>query len=687
MSNIMLVEFDNTDGVYVNLSGLGPGALNSGTGQRWYGGPAAMIEITAVPVMYSGGSSASVGIGEFCGDEAATATGPFVFTPECEGTGDHTATFTADGADIGVLNSDVFPLYLDYAGPSAPIFSPNPNNREDGWVNATVGFLGEQGAKNKDGWLTYNDDDDEGVGGYQPVLRYAEEDGASIEDAIAASPLTLATLPRESDADAYCVVASAVDHLGNESSLPDEDDGKCLIAGVAAVLNDADMVTNAGDVSGYEELLEALRTAEAEDDVATSEAALADAGLLVGVDITRPVIELDDDNRFNTGDPSFDFDVYDDENEGSNSGLHTLPLLVTAQIRDTDDTDCLDIGDGTGGTTAGAVGTTNDDCDDPTPLAENTAIDFDSPANAYYTLRAAALDRAGNYSAPLSHTFVFDDEIATATAPAAPRIEAGEAFQVASFLNDDLSIRDYYVTVNFTEVGGGAIRLGVVHPTAVDAFDADPLTYRNKTVGATVDTYMGLQENPAATTVTTLTGVSVAVRDQADSDGTNDGTPGTTTFTVAETVDDGFENEVGIAFEASEAAICAAEDMDDCDEGDDAETETELEFVATATATGGFSDPFDRVDFWVQDVNGASWMLGSDTSGESDRVSSTDRRRTWTYSLDASAAALYMRTREAGFPPTTDSDEHTVRAFGVNDDGIALVQSVTIDIDDGESAQ
>ena len=125
--------------------------------------------------------------------------------------------------------------------------------------------------------------------------------------------------------------------------------------------------------------------------------------------------------------------------------------------------------------------------------------------------------------------------------------------------------------------------------------------------------------------------------------------------------------------------------MDDC--ADDAETETELEFVATTTATGAFSDPFDRVDFWVQDVNGASWMLGSDTSRESDRVSSTDRRRTWTYSLDASAAALYMRTREAGFPPTTDSDEHTVRAFGVNDDGIALVQSVTIDIDDGESAQ
>ena len=263
---------------------------------------------------------------------------------------------------------------------------------------------------------------------------------------------------------------------------------------------------------------------------------------------------------------------------------------------------------------------------------------------------------------------------------------------MASFLNDDLSIRDYYVTANFAAVGTGSpIELGVVHPTVVDAFDADRLTYRNETVSATVDTYTGLQENPAATTVTTLTGVSVAVRDQADSDGTNDGTPATTPIAVADAgeVDDGFENEFTVVFESSDD-VCVAEDMDDCTAGDDAETETELEFVATATAAGAFSEPFDRVDFWVQDVNGASWMLGSDTSGESGRVggAGTDaRNRTWTYSLDASAAALYMRTREAGFPPTTDSDEHTVRAFGVNDDGIALVQSVTIDIDDGESDQ
>ena len=680
-SNGLAVDFNNDDGVYVTVSGLGSGALNSGTGQRWYGGPAAAVEITAVPVMYSGGAAASVGIGEFCGDEdGATATAaPFVLTPECEGTGEHTAMFTADGADIGVLNSDVFPLYLDYDGPSAPIFSPNPNNREDGWANATVDFLGEQGATNKDGWLTYNDDDDAGVGGYQPVLRYAEEDGASVEDAIAASPLTLATLPGESDEDAYCAVVSAVDHLGNESDLPDEDAGKCLAAGVAATYRtDGMMVDVAATANSYELLLQVLYLANAmepvnDDDVAAAEAALADAGLLVGVDITPPGIELEDDIRINAGNPSFDFDIYDDENANSNSGLHTLPLLVTVQIRDTDDTDCLDIGD------AGAVGTTSADCDDPTPLTD-IAVGFESPANAYYTLGATALDKAGNRSAPLSHTFVFDGEVATATPLAAPgNIEAGEVFQVASFLNDDLSIRDYYVTANFA----GEIELGVVPPTVVDAFDADPLTYRNQTVAVDVETYAGVTTEPGVNAAA-ATGVTVAVRDQGQLPYTEVSTP--EGFSVGDpATDDGFTENFSAVLSDIDA-VCVADDEGDCLEAN-RKSKTELEFVATANAIGSFSDPFDRVDFWVQDVNGASWMLGSDTSGESGRKSATDRTRTWTYSLDATAAALYMRTREAGFPPASNSDMHTVRAFGVNDDGVALTATKMVTIDDGETDQ
>ena len=62
------------------------------------------------------------------------------------------------------------------------------------------------------------------------VLRYAAKPktGEHIAAAIAAPILTLANAPGESKADAYCVVASAVDALGNESALPDEDGRRCM---------------------------------------------------------------------------------------------------------------------------------------------------------------------------------------------------------------------------------------------------------------------------------------------------------------------------------------------------------------------------------------------------------------------------------------------------------------------------
>ena len=233
-SNGVPVEFSNPDGVHVAVSGLGAGAMNSTTGQIWYGGPLAMIEITAVPVLYSGGSATAVGIRTFCGADAATDDeAPFVFALSCKGTsedGGVTPKFTIAGADIGPVN-DIDALYLDFEGPSAPTFSPNPNGREAGWVNLAVDFGGEQKSSNKDGWLTYNDDD-AGVGGYIPQLRYAEvpSSGDGLDEALVAPILTLANLPGESDADEYCAVASAVDLLGNESGLPDEEDdgGTCM---------------------------------------------------------------------------------------------------------------------------------------------------------------------------------------------------------------------------------------------------------------------------------------------------------------------------------------------------------------------------------------------------------------------------------------------------------------------------
>ena len=71
----------------------------------------------------------------------------------------------------------------------------------------------------------------------------------------------------------------------------------------------------------------------------------------------------------------------------------------------------------------------------------------------------------------------------------------------------------------------------------------------------------------------------------------------------------------------------------------------------------------------------------------SGRASSRDHRRTWTYWTDACAVDLHMLTGAAAFPPTRDSDDHTVLAFAVNDDGIAFMSSATIDTDDGVEDQ
>ena len=517
-SNVVTVEFDNDDGFVVSAN-LGQASMLDDDGRRWYGGPLnGHIEISALAVIYSGDEIGEIAIslagceaeeaeGDGNGDDHGHGGGGESFEFDCEGEDAGRAiTVTEGGNDANVLNEDDLPeANIDMEGPAvAPYFVPNPNNRQNGWVNLAVLTATSAGphhaTRNEDGWLTYNEAADEpGVGGYQPVLRYAEADNGSVEDAVGAAPLSPTNLPGESEMDAYCAVVSAVDALGNESGLPDEDEGTCVVAGTPDT-DDTDDPTN--DAAGYEMLLEALAIAnrlpdDAEgvttkaDAVEAAQDALADAGLLVGVDITPPGIEIDEDMRVNAvADLSFDFDIYDDENDEANSGLHSLaPLLVRIQRRTTDDTECLDIGnaaDVAAGTGALGVVENGDDesCTaDPTALPDGTAITFQtSPAtsHAYYTLSGSAVDQAGNFAIPASHTFVFDATAATATTPAAPgSIDSGEVFQIASFLNDDLSIRDYYVTANFPDVGGQAIRLGIVTPTVVDAFDAATLTHRN----------------------------------------------------------------------------------------------------------------------------------------------------------------------------------------------------------------
>ena len=684
-SNVLTVEFNNDDG-YVVTADLGDNSAVSDDGQRWYGGPSnGMIEFTALPVSYSGASITSVS-GDFCGKDVTDAEAPFMLSFECTETSGETGemlTVSSGGTDGMILNMADLPLpaFVDFDAPmEPPMILANRNGREDGWINMYVGLTGEFDAKDeKDNWLAPGKEGEGGVGGYNMMVRV----GGDLEKAVAASPSSM--LPAESKAaDSYCAVASATDDLGNETELPDpeDEDATCRTAPAGAdalVDHDMDMLTP--DVYGHD---------ETPDNDMDAVADVSGQTLEFGVDTTAPTVvfgdDYDDANRHDDIPDAFAFEPEDDESNVGNSGLDVEKgLLVGLQRRTASKTECLAIGDD--GTVAGDA-EVDEDCkmvgisDEDVTLATGVAA-------AYYTLSGTAQDKAGNRSDAISHVFAYDAGAATATAPAVPGvIEAGKSFEGASFLNDNLSIRDYYGTADF----GAIVSLGIGLPIGVDEFNAASLTNRNHVVSATVGIhtsggvlppYAALQ-NTVGGNLQLLSGVSVSVRDQtqAAGDQTENYSTESSTFSVMDApgTDDDFDSGAfttdwagrtdANVYEFCGLAVCDDEDLD---------TSVKIEVMAIAPAAGTFSNPFERVDFWVTDVNGASWMVGSDISGGSGRVGGDEenaRWRTWSYSVTLPGTMLNMATRGV----TGGTGDAMFRAIGVNEEGVGLVVSTGVTI-------
>ena len=244
-SGIHPVEFDNDDG-YVVTADLGDNSAIGDDGRQWYGGPDnGTIDITALPVSYSGGSVTSVSA-NFCGEDATDSDGAdgYTFEFECEDRESNTdgtdgavvgdmLTMSSAGEDGEILNDDhPFPAFVDFVGPSeSPIIVANRNGRENGWLNAAVALTGEVDADEDDdeNWLVEGADETGGIGGYNMMLLMGED----LEKALEASPSS--SLPAESaDNDSYCAVALATDDLGNESGRPDADDDMCRTAPAGA---------------------------------------------------------------------------------------------------------------------------------------------------------------------------------------------------------------------------------------------------------------------------------------------------------------------------------------------------------------------------------------------------------------------------------------------------------------------
>ena len=165
------------------------------------------------------------------------------------------------------------------------------------------------------------------------------------------------------------------------------------------------------------------------------------------------------------------------------------------------------------------------------------------------------------------------------------------------------------------------LSLGAGGPVGVDGFNSLELTNLDHPVRAVVDGYAGLQSSVGGR-VQGLNGVSVYVRDQAQEDYGEGETTGVTVAGVP-AGSRGFQRRAfstgWVGRDALGAyAFCGIPVCED----EDAALAVEIEFRAIARADGPFPNPFEQVDFWMTDVNGASWFFGSDATGTSGRKGS-----------------------------------------------------------------
>ena len=374
--------------------------------------------------------------------------------------------------------------------------------------------------------------------------------------------------------------------------------------------------------------------------------------------------------------------------------------MFKAERRTASATQCVTVGDD-GIVADGAARNRNCSYVAAATLTTPVTVAARTAEEAYWTVSGQARDMAGNSSTVVSHTFAYDNVVARATAPAAPgAVTAGKPFQGATYLNDGLSIRDYYGAMDYGDPAATGLRLGIGAPVVVDAFNAATLTNVNHAVTASVgivttagviDPYAATQaaevaDVAAATagTLTPISGVAIGVRDQAGAYAVEDTDIQSVTGQVADSL--GFvTSKVGLGTggfvfrypgTATTYTVCGYAKCENVTGTTAPPPSTvKIEVRATAAALGAFRDPFERVDFWMTDANGVAWLVGSDATGASGRVGgdTNDRTRTWTYSVTLAGTALRAATRP-GTAATNDADIGKIVAIGVNGRGVGLVE-------------
>ena len=264
------------------------------------------------------------------------------------------------------------------------------------------------------------------------------------------------------------MVVTAMDMLGNESTLP-KADATCATAA-------------------------AYKTAVADTAMDTP------AGLLAGVDVDAPTIQFSSASpKANAKKFSGNFQLQ--VTDGGSGIRGEKSVTATASRRDATKTNKIDL--------SGAK------LQVQLPLATTTGI----PAGlGYHTVTAHTMDKAGNASEKISRT-ALNDTARPVTNTIAGAYDKG-AFTLIATVTDNLSIKEYWPEMRFTSGPGG---LTITNNTflpqegavMVDAYNADDLTTSTLASDLKVKAYQAIQTD--GTTLNDLASISVWARDHGDS--------------------------------------------------------------------------------------------------------------------------------------------------------------------------
>jgi hypothetical protein len=591
-----------------------------------------------------------------------------------------TPGFPAAGIPAGQFcpPGSVAAIRLDNRPPGPPTFWGNPNGRENGWINAAVAIgSNTSGSLTSNNWLV-NGTLDQGIGGggvtpsatsYQRFIRVGDNAAGTAAVANAATASSTFTLPAPSiTSSSLCAVITSRDELANESALP---------------ANNAACTPPPGGPPSLPSTPVAAQLLAFGVDIAAPTATFTLASIASNARISGAALAGE-----------FIVAMADTGAVGNSGMLAGTPLRASVVRREATGTsftiapsDCVVGSVSNGVCTQSATGITNTVI--TTGTANTNTLAAQTVANGgtgYYTFDGTAVDAAGNSTVVPTRVAVYDNTPAFATPPAVPATITGP-FAAAAFLNDELSIRDYFWTVNWnTALLSVTTATIAAQPTAVDAYNAPVLNNTNLGINQIINTFLGLQNGqgatPAAYTANAnpMNLLNLFVRDQTQPGYSGPAPLGAPVVasqspvapTIAATAGVSVTNFNGaFASATTNATICAGTLPAGC-----AAVPTSTNFTATAAgATAVFNNPFTRVDFYAVNAAGTNLVLiGSVPAAAATLVDNgiAVGGRVWTYTLPMTAATLY--TLLGGVSPAIVGPVN-VYAFGAAPGGLVALVS------------